>query len=143
MSRKLKKNVCRENFRIFLFYVSMSNLQSETLLGVIQLTLLKSIFVRIVLWCNCCSGRALLPSGALGVCSDPCISLLKAYNWKHQRNTIIIWQTKNIYFNLRQSINYFLFCYVDWFIQNDPHSTLPTSRKSSWPFVSHVLVGIR
>lgn len=48
-------------------------------------TLLKSIFVRIVLWCNCCNGLALLPSGAFGVTSDPCISLLKAYNWKYTK----------------------------------------------------------
>lgn len=42
---------------------------------------LKSMLVRTVRWCNGCNGLALLPNGAFGDCSEPCISLLNAYNW--------------------------------------------------------------
>lgn len=40
------------------------------------------MFVLTVLWCRFCTGRALLPSGALGVLSEPCISRRSWYNWK-------------------------------------------------------------
>lgn len=43
----------------------------------------KSIFVRTVRWWRGCNGRALFPSGALGVCSEPCINRLNAYNCEH------------------------------------------------------------
>lgn len=46
---------------------------------------IKSIFVLTVLWWSGCNGRALLPSGALGVCSLPCISLRRTYNWNERK----------------------------------------------------------
>lgn len=50
---------------------------------VITFAFWKSIFVRTVRWWRGCNGRALFPSGALGVCSEPCINRLNAYNCEH------------------------------------------------------------
>ena len=49
---------------------------------------LKSIFVRTVRWCRGCSGLALLPRGAFGIVSGPCISFRSAYNWNGNINTL-------------------------------------------------------
>lgn len=45
---------------------------------------------------------------------------------------------KNMHSNLSQSINYLLFCYVNWFVENDPYCRLPAPRMSRRSCKQHV-----
>lgn len=115
--------------------------RKKSVLHALQLTFdcLKSMFVLIVRWLSFCTGLALLPSGAFGICSEPCINLLNAYSCKSHKFVKIYslatkkseaWQT-----NL-------LFCYINRFVQNNPNGTFPASRMCCRPFISHVCISV-
>jgi hypothetical protein len=84
---------CKQTRNVELF----SSFTSKAEVHVLFLTssFLKSIFVRTVRWCNSCKGLALLPRGAFGVSSEPCISFRSAYSWNTNTSTSTFWYAVN------------------------------------------------